>query len=128
MRLILIALAAAFVSGCSQLPAIFHKPSSAPAPKAAEVKPVSAPMVVLSAGQTVSLGVETLAIWGEDPCQPGYSGHDKLECIVITGKSKVRVHFIRNGMLTVEDWSVIQVGSKYKLVTGDGIAAREVFE
>lgn len=120
--------------GCTYIPVLLsdNKPTAASSELItlpdAPVAAIQPPEVVLDAGMRVNVGQELLTIWGEDPCQPGFSGNTKLNCIGLANRDKVRVHFIRNGMLDVEDWQVSRVDGRYKLVTPAGVEVSERFQ
>lgn len=103
------------LSGCAQFAGMLSK---------SEVPETT---VVIAAGHKVQIGDEVLTIWGEDACQPGFTGTDRLDCVQLSGRAKTRVHFIRNGMLDVEDWVVEQDGRRFKLKTPAGRYAQELF-
>lgn len=127
MRNILILLLGSALVGCTYIPVLLSDTNgpAQEAPAATAVEVVKPPEVVLDAGVQVEVGQEVLTIWGEDPCQPGFAGNEKLNCISLANRVKVRVHFIRDGMLAVEDWQVMLEGRSYKLVTPAGIVAKE---
>lgn len=117
--------------GCTYIPVLLTdepKPAVETASAAGVEVTIKPPEVVLDAGLQVKVGQEMLTIWGEDPCQPGFSGNTKLNCIQLTNRTKVRVHFIRNGMLDVEDWMVTETGGRYVLRNPANLVVLERFQ